>query len=229
MNDADRNLTMRMTLIYFFISLFINALGNGLTIASNLGSALWTASAVNLAGVLPISLANMLIIIGTGGLIINGLLTHSWDIRRIIGNILFMLMFSYLVQAVTRLLLHLGMAEVNLMGRIFFDLAGLIFISVAISIYQRVNLILHPLDDTMQIVRFKFFHGNSVLAQLAIYSIPVVLILIVFLTTHHVEAVGIGTLFALLCQGPLIGYADKLIFPSLKHQGMPSFLRSKHV
>lgn len=226
MNNAERDLSMGGTLFYFFVSLFINAIGNGLMISSSLGSALWTAAAVNFAAILPISLANMLIIIGTTGVIINGVLTKSWDIRRIIGNMLFMVMFSYLVQFITDIFLKLGMGQLNLPGRIIFDFIGLICISTAISIYQRVNLILHPLDDTMQIVRFKFCHGNSMLAQLLTYAVPITMVLIVFFTTGHMEAVGIGTVFALLFQGPFIGYADHLVFPKLKHQGIPSFLKN---
>ena len=34
--------------------------------------------------------------------------------------------------------------------------------------YQRVNWMLHPADDLMQIVRFKFFNGNSTKAMFAV-------------------------------------------------------------
>lgn len=48
-NGQLRNLSSRETGLYFIAGLLFNAVGNGLTVATNMGSAPWTASAANLA------------------------------------------------------------------------------------------------------------------------------------------------------------------------------------
>ena len=61
----NRNLettSMGLLLGYFILSIFLNSLGNALTVSLNLGSALWTAAAVNIAKITPISLSAMLFI-----------------------------------------------------------------------------------------------------------------------------------------------------------------------
>lgn len=62
------------------------------------------------------------------------------------------------------------------------------------------------------------FKGNATLAQLVVFSPPIVAILISVLVTHQIYAINIGTLFALLFQGTLVGFFDKYAFPKLKHQ-----------
>lgn len=91
-------------------------------------------------------------------------------------------------------------------------------IAVAISIYQRLNLILHPIDEMTNILRFQYFNGNANLAQWVNFSVPALLILILGLIYRQVVAVNIGTAFALIFQGTLINSADRFIFPKLKHR-----------
>ena len=52
--QAIQTISKPKLLGYFIFSIFLNSLGNALTVAINLGSALWTAAAVNLSKVLPI-------------------------------------------------------------------------------------------------------------------------------------------------------------------------------
>lgn len=47
----NKELSNVRLLIYFIVSLMFNCLGNALTVALNLGSALWTAAAVNISDV----------------------------------------------------------------------------------------------------------------------------------------------------------------------------------
>ncbi len=97
-------------------------------------------------------------------------------------------------------------------------------IAVAISIYQRINWMLHPVDDLMQIIRFKYLQGNATVAQLIVFTPPIVAIVISLLVTHQLYAINIGTLFALAFQGTMVGIADKVVFPSLKHQNLATKL-----
>ena len=46
---------------------------------------------------------------------------------------------------------------------VLINFLGVTLIGVAISIYQRVNLVLHPADDLFQILRFRYFKGNATL------------------------------------------------------------------
>ena len=79
---------------------------------------------------------------------------------------------------------------------------------------------LHPADDLMQIVRFKFFKGNSSLAQLVVFMPPIIAIIVSYALTHQIYAINIGTVFALLFQGGLVGIFDKIVFPDLKHRNL---------
>jgi uncharacterized membrane protein YczE len=203
---------------YFLISIVFNTLGNALTVAINLGSALWTASAVNLMHFAAVPLDVMLFIFGIAVILINILILRKLDWQRVIGNIIFMIPFSYLTGYMTQLLLVFNINLLPLAVRILFDLIGICFIAIGISIYQRVNLILHPCDDLMQIIRFKYFHGSATIAQLVTFAPPVVMIIITWLYSGQIYAINIGTLFALLFQGTLVGLFDRCIFPTLKHQ-----------
>ena len=75
-------------------------------------------------------------------------------------------------------------------------------------------------DDLMQIIRFKYFKGSSTIAQLVTFTPPIVAIIISVIVSHHIYAINVGTIFALLCQGPIVGIADKIVFPSLKHRNL---------
>ncbi|WP_010581518.1 hypothetical protein, partial [Liquorilactobacillus vini] len=135
-----------LTIFYFFISIILNSLGNALTVSLNLGSALWTAAAVNLAHATPLSLTWLLLLEGFLAIGLNVLFLHQFDGRRILGNLIFMFCFAYLVGLLSKLLLQTAIVNFNLGARIFLDCLGIILIAIAISIYQRVNVILHPCD-----------------------------------------------------------------------------------
>ena len=93
-------------------------------------------------------------------------------------------------------------------------------IAVAISKYERVNLVLHPADDLMQILRFKYCKGNANLAMWASYIPPTIMAIVAFAITRDFTNFGIGTLFAFLFQGGITGIADRFVFPNLKHQAL---------
>ncbi|BDR58722.1 hypothetical protein [Xylocopilactobacillus apicola] len=205
---------------YLLVSITINALGNGLTVSLNLGSALWTASAVNLEHLIHVDLKLILIYYGIAVIIFNAIILRKIEWRRIVNNFLFMIPFSFLVGYATNLFNHLNLDRLNIVIRIFLDCFGIVMISTGVSIYQRINILLHPNDDLMQIIRFKFFKGNSAIAMWVSLIPPIIISLICFLLTKRLYAVNVGTVFALAFQGILIGQADRFVFPSLKHRGL---------
>lgn len=203
---------------YFTMSIFFNALGNALTVSLNLGSALWTASAVNFTQMTGVPLDLVLFVYGLIVILINVLTIGRFDWRRVLGNLVFLGPFSYLIGMFSVFLNGLGIDALPLTVRIILDVAGICLISLAVSIYQRVNWLLHPCDDLMQIVRFKYLRGSAPAAQLVTFVPPILVIIVCWITTYHLFAVNVGTIFSLLFQGPLVGIFDKCIFPSLKHR-----------
>ncbi|GAA0812395.1 hypothetical protein QUW37_02960 [Ligilactobacillus aviarius] len=206
--------------VYFGLSIIINSFGNALTVALNLGSPLWTATCVNVSQTIHWSLGNIMVIWGALLIIINTILIRKIDLKRIGKSIIFMVLFSYLVSWLSSILKHSLVMTMNLPMRILFDLFGICLVSLGVSMYQRVNWMLHPADDLMQIVRFKFFNGNSTKAMFAVYLPAIIIVAITFLISHQIVAINIGTIFGLLFQGPMIGICDRICFKRLKHHNL---------
>ncbi len=231
--QARRTISMAESVTYFVISLVINSLGNVLTLISSdhvhpsfLGSAYWTAADADLGHAFLGNNSWVLFwaFFGLGVLIsfLNALLLHKLDWKRIGGNIAFMLPFSLFIQWFANLFEALPQAT-NWAGNIAYVLLnffGVFLIGTAISIYQRVNLVLHSQDDLFQIIRFKYVHGNAAVAMWLSYLPPTIFGLIAFLATGRIDNIGIGTIFAFLFQGSFTGWADKHVFPKLKHQAL---------
>ncbi|HJA72884.1 MAG TPA: fructose permease [Candidatus Limosilactobacillus faecipullorum] len=231
--NSNRTISLTQSLGYFAISLVINSLGNVLTLISSdhihpsfLGSAYWTAADADLGHAFLGNNAWVLFwaFFGLGVFIsfLNALLLKKLDWKRIGGNIAFMLPFSLFIQWFANLFESLPQAT-SWVGDILYVLLnffGVFLIGTAISIYQRVNLVLHSQDDLFQIIRFKYVHGNAAVAMWLSYLPPTIFGLIVFLATGRIDNIGIGTIFAFLCQGSFTGWADKHVFPKLKHQAL---------
>ena len=176
--QAIQTISKPKLLGYFIFSIFLNSLGNALTVAINLGSALWTAAAVNLSKVLPITLSVMLILSGSIVIVTNIIILGRFDFKRVLGNLIFMVPFSWLVGVFEVQLLKLHITHLPLWSQVILDCLGVVLIAVAISIYQRINWMLHPVDDLMQIIRFKYLQGNATVAQLIVFTPPIVAIVI---------------------------------------------------
>lgn len=113
-----------------------------------------------------------------------------------------------------------GINQLPLIARIVIDIFGILCVALATSMYQRANIILHPNDDFMQIIRFRYLKGNATLAQMVHYIPPVLIMLITVLVSKQIWAVNIGTLICLFFQGTFIGFFDKHVFTDLKHYGL---------
>ncbi|KRL44955.1 hypothetical protein [Lacticaseibacillus manihotivorans] len=202
----------------FCFSLILNGFGNGMTVAMNLGSALWTSSAVNLSHAFDVSLLTILLIEGVAVVLFNAAVLGHLDWRRIAGNFIYMIPFSFLVSGFADLIKMTPLVTLPLVIRVALDLIGIMCIGCATSIYQRINVVLHPNDDFMQIIRFKFLHGNAAIAQPVSFLPPILIDILCVSFTHQIYAINIGTLFSLVAQGAVIGFADTHVFPKLKHR-----------
>ncbi|MDR1606402.1 MAG: hypothetical protein LBS41_04740 [Streptococcaceae bacterium] len=213
-----RKPTLFEAIFYFVLSLLLNAIGNGLTVAANMGSSMWTASAANMAEAFNFQIAWVLVVYGASQILINIALTRQVDLPRIFGNLLFISCFGPFVGIFKQLFLSLGITSLALPFVVGLDLLGIVLVAVAVSVYQRLNLILHPGDEMTNILRFQYFKGDAKLAQWTNFAIPAVVIVAIGLLYHQIVAVNIGTAVALFFQGTLISSADRLIFPKLTHR-----------
>ncbi|MDC4184757.1 hypothetical protein MK904_01420 [Loigolactobacillus coryniformis] len=217
-DTGQRRLTAIESLSFFIFSILLNAFANALTVATNLGSAIWTASAVNLAAFTHIGLGVILFAYGFIVIFLNAILLRQLNWRRVLGNLIYISPFSYLVQQFTAMLEKAGIMSLGLPARIVLDIIGVVLIGVAVSIYQRVKLILHPNDDLSYILRFNFFNGNAAIAQYVSYILPIIVLLACWFLTSNLLAFNIGTVISLISQGPVTGWADQHIFRRLKHR-----------
>lgn len=235
--SSQRTISMSKAIAYFALSLVINSAGNVLTLVTSakihpsfLGAAYWSAAEANLGTAFHWNLFWAFLIMGFLTAVLNAILIRHWDWKRIAGNMIFMVPFSALIQVFEDFFngkypaLFTGLPEARSAGMVILYVAlnflGVAFIAVAISIYQRVNLVLHPADDLMQILRFRYFKGQAAKAMWASYIPPTIMAIVALVITRQFTNFGLGTVFAFLAQGGITGVADKVIFPKLKHQAV---------
>lgn len=235
--QKQRTISMTTALAFFVLSLVINSAGNVLTLVTSakihpsfLGAAYWTAAEANMGTAFGWNLFWAFLIVGFLTSCLNALLIHHWEWKRVIGNMAFMVPFSALIQVFEDFFtgqypqLYAGLPEAHSTGMVVLYVAlnflGVAFIAIAISIYQRVNLVLHPSDDLMQILRFRYFHGNATKAMWASYIPPTLMAVVAAFMMGSIVNFGLGTLFAFVAQGSITGWADNAVFPNLKHQAL---------
>ncbi|MCX2186355.1 hypothetical protein [Limosilactobacillus pontis] len=187
----------------------MNALGNGLTVATNVGTSPWTASEVNIAQLVGTSVGLPMFCVGVLVAIVNQLLIRQWDPLRFFGEIGFIACFSYFVNVFVAFFTWLGVPHLPFLLRAVLCFLGVATFCCAISIYQRANLVMHPNDDTTNILRFLYCHNRVVVAQLVNFIPPIAIMVVTFLISGH--------LFALLANGPLIGFFDRHVWHGLTH------------
>ena len=232
--DNTRSISMTASIAYFALSIVINSMGNVLTLVTSshihpqfLGSAYWTAAENNLGYAIlgkdnPLALFWAFMVLGMLTSVLNAILMKKWDWKRIGGNFIFMLPFSIFIQWFSNIFNRI-MPDAHSLGMVILYVAinflGVAFIGVAISIYQRVNLVLHPADDLYQILRFRFCKGNATISMWMSY-IPPTMFALIALPKMGLANFGLGTIFALLFQGAITGWADQHIFGRLTHQAL---------
>ncbi|WP_268913642.1 fructose permease [Lentilactobacillus sp. SPB1-3] len=234
--SSGRTISATQSIAFFAISLLLNAAGNVLTLATSakinpsyLGSAYWTAAEANLSVAFGWNLFWTFLILGVLTTLLNAALVGKLEWGRALGNLIFMVPFSALIQIFENFFIGKypifgGLPDANSTGMIIFyillNFFGVALIGIAISVYQRANVVLHPADDLMQILRFKYFKGNANLAMWASYIPPTIMAIMAFAITKQFTNFGLGTIFAFLFQGGITGIADKHVFPKLKHQAL---------
>ncbi|WP_251545831.1 hypothetical protein [Limosilactobacillus caecicola] len=202
---------------FLAISIIINSFFNALTVSTQMGSAIWTASAVSLSNWLHFSLGNVLFAEGVIVAFTNLALLGHFDWFRLVRNLLFITPFSYLLAGFEKLFVHWGVPELGIGWRAVLDVIGLFGVAAAVSLYQRANIIMHPNDDLPYILRFRFMHGSSVFSQWMSNVPPLIIVVLVFVVNGHWYSFGIGTIYNILTQGYLIGWSDQHFLPVLHH------------
>ncbi|MDF7637603.1 hypothetical protein PT274_04935 [Leuconostocaceae bacterium ESL0958] len=219
-NGRYFELSLRQIAFYFILSLTMDALGNGLSIATNLGSAPWTASAANVAHVTGLPIALFLAITTVLVATANVFFAKKFIWKRYFGNIAFGLAFSFMAGLFNSWFLALGVGTWPVWLKIPTDLLALSIIGAGISIYQRVNFIMHPIDDLTNILRFSYFKGSAPKAQISNFIVAILISITCLLLSGSVVALNIGTAFAFFCQGFIIAWSDQHIFGHLVHGNM---------
>lgn len=197
--------------------LVVNAFGNGLTVSTNMGAAPWTAAEVNLAYLFHTSVGLTMFIVGVLVAVANQLLIRQWDKWRFFGEVAFIAGFSYFIDIFITFFRWLGVPQLPVLIRVVLCFFGVAIFCAAISFYQRANLIMHPNDDTTNILRFIYFKGRVVVAQLVNFMVPIIAIVVTVAISRRMYSVNIGTIFCILCNGPLIGIADRHLCHRLHH------------
>ncbi|TYC49050.1 hypothetical protein ESZ50_07330 [Weissella muntiaci] len=217
-DGQKRTLTTIETTLLFIAGLLFNAIGNGFTVATNMGSAPWTASAANLALASHLSITEILLAYGLLAAIATLIVLKRFDWRRLLGNMLFVILFSIIIGKVTEIFVQFGLMTAPIWLRILIDFVAITSVGIGVSITQRLQLVLHPLDDLVVVTRFKYFHGDAKISQLVNFSFPMIISLGVWLSTGQLVALNIGTLFSFFFQGYIIQSADRYVFPHLIHK-----------
>lgn len=182
-----------------------------------MGSAVWTASAVNYSNWFGLNVGIILFAIGFLNTVTNQLLIKHWEWRRFVGELCYIAFVSYFINLFVKLLEAAGIGSLPILVRAILSCLGATTFCIAISLYQRANILMHPNDDTTNILRFFYLKGNAVAAQLVDFVPPVLAMAISFAVTKNLYAVNVGTIFSILFNGLIIQTADKVIWPKLKH------------
>jgi uncharacterized membrane protein YczE len=218
-------LTLRRKIILFLIAISVISFGNGITIAANLGSAPWTASTVNLSETFNQGKFIFLLLEAIIAAIVAVLLTNKQHIKQSLGNVLFGVIFSFLVAQIASFFIPV-LSKIPIPVLLIIDFFGIWCIGIGISIIQRSEFVMHPLDDLTNITRFKFFKGNATKGQISNFIFAIGISAVCFIFTKHISAIGVGTIYAFFFQGKNIAWGDKHIFKNLYHLD-PTKVRTK--
>lgn len=197
--------------------LLLNAWGQGLCIVGAMGSGIWTASAINLHAWQGWHIGMILTVTGFLSALLNQFLLHHLDLPRFLGEILYAVFYGSFVSLFSDFFAWLGLGSWPVVARAVLSCLGVVSFGIAISLYQRANLIMHPNDDTTNLLRFYYLKGNATLSQLVDFIPPIGLIFISWYFSGHVLGINIATIFSILFNGVIIAWADTHIWPHLKH------------
>ena len=208
---------MSYRIVALIIGLLLNAFGNALSVAANAGSGIWTAAAVNIAYWIHGNVGVILLIVGMLSALLNQILIRKVDLPRFIGEVAFISCFSYFIDLFVGVFTKWGIPTLPLVWRMVLSILGVTIFACSISIYQRANLIMHPNDDTSNILRFMYLGGRATASQFVDFIPPIIMIAVCYAATHQIYSVNVGTLYSILFNGFIIAASDKHIMPHLYH------------
>lgn len=217
MEQKQQKNRMSYRVVALIIGLVLNAFGNALSVAANAGSGIWTAAAVNIAYWIHGNVGVILLIVGICSALLNQVLIHQVDIPRFVGEVIFISCFSYFIDIFVAMFTKWGIPALGLGWRMLLSILGVTIFACSISIYQRANLIMHPNDDTSNILRFMYLGGRATASQFVDFIPPIVMIAICYFFTRQIYSVNVGTLYSILFNGVIIAASDKHIMPHLYH------------
>ncbi|GAY76719.1 YczE/YyaS/YitT family protein [Sporolactobacillus inulinus] len=209
---------MTKGLLWLCTSVLLNAFGNALTVKAAFGSAPWTAASLNISSATGLTVGTVLILMGLVVLVADDMLRQHWNGIKDVFNFLYMMSFGYLID-----LWLLVMQPITVNGwllRVLVCVIGVLCIAAALSIYFKVNLVLHPFDDMLKILREKYLKGNVVLAQRISLGIPLAIGLAVGFFRHELVGINLGTLISFLCMGYFILFFDRFLPVHVNREAM---------
>ncbi|MFT8320614.1 MAG: hypothetical protein ABF649_06885 [Bacillus sp. (in: firmicutes)] len=200
-------ISIRIILLIF--SIVLNALGNALTIKAALGSAPWTAASLNVSMGLGISVGTATIMIGSIVLVIDDLLRRKFNKIKNLFNFLYLVSFGYIIDLWLFSMKHVEFNHFSF--RLFLCIVGILMIGAAVSIYLRVDLVFHPCDDLLNILRHKYLNGNVIYAEIISLGIPLCISGAFGIVQNRIYGINIGTIISFMFLGFFIHFFDRTI------------------
>lgn len=199
---------MSKKIVYLVISILLNTLGNALMIKVALGSAPWAAAALNTSGFFGITTGQALIALGVFALIMTNVLRKRLELIKDAFNFVYMLFYGYFVDI---WLFVLGPLRIDIyVLRLIVCVFGIALIGCAISVYFRVNLVIHPFDDFIKILKTDYMNGSVVRAQWITLGIALGISVVFGLLNGRILGVNIGTILTYILLGQFAALCDKV-------------------
>lgn len=208
--------SVQKKLSFLFLSIFLNTLGGALTVIANIGVSPWSAAGINMEFYFSISLGTALLISSLILQIIVIVVEKTTSIKRIMFDFLYMFFYSYGVDAWLYAFKGLDIGAVIINYFMFFF--GMVLVAIAISIYVKLDIVLHPIDLFYKMLRDRVFNGNIVKSQFINYGIPIFLAILFGLLNHHIVALSIGTVVYFILFGKILEIIDNRIDLKLKSE-----------
>ena len=196
---------MKRTYKYTFLGITLNAMGNSMTIVTNLGSLLWPASIVNMMHVLHWTMCASIF---TEGIIIS-LLTMllekrmSWKEWR--EELIFLIPYSVLMQAFATVWRLWGVDTLPLVPRLGVDLIGLLISFMGLAMYSECAWCFHPHDTLSSCLKR---HWSPKMMKTFNIVAPLIVIGFCFFKSHTIYALHVGTLIGLLIQSRFTSFCQ---------------------
>lgn len=189
---------MKKTYFYTFAGITLNAMGNSMTIVTNLGSLLWPASIVNMMHALGWSMMASIFTEGIVVSLLTMLLEKNQSFKEWGEELIFLTPYSILMQAFATVWRAWGIDQLPFWPRLLMDFLGLMISFAGLAMYSDCAWCFHPHDVLSHCLRSRW---SPRLMKLFNIFVPLLVIAITFIIKNHtVYALHIGTVVGLLMQ-----------------------------